>query len=174
MITPARASLAASASLGLLLVASLVAVRAPAQAPAPTPAPAAAPAPDYHPSMGDLMTMAVQPRHIKLGLAGRRRNWVYAAYELSELRNALARVARTIPIYRTSDTAALVDAMARVPLDAVEQAIRNRDAAAFGAAYGRLTAACNACHQSQDHAMVVIRVPSGEAYPDQDFAPRQP
>ena len=29
---------------------------------------------DYHPSMGDLMTMAVQPRHIKLGLAGQQKN----------------------------------------------------------------------------------------------------
>ena len=124
--------------------------------------------------MGDLMTMAVQPRHIKLALAGRHRNWAYATYELSELRNALARVARTIPIYRNSDTAALVDAMTRVPLEAVDAAIHNRDAGAFKVAYARLTAACNACHQSQDHAMVVIRVPSAEAYSDQDFAPRQP
>jgi hypothetical protein len=146
-------------------------ILAAAQAPAAAPA---APVPDYHPSMGDLMTMAVQPRHIKLALAARHRNWTYAAYELSELRNALARVARTIPIYRNSDTAALVDAMTRVPLEAVDAAIHNRDAGAFNAAYARLTAACNACHQSQDHAMVVIRVPSGEAYSDQDFAPRQP
>jgi len=41
--------------------------------------------PDYHPSLGDLMTMAVQPRHIKLGMAGKARNWEYAAYETSEL-----------------------------------------------------------------------------------------
>ena len=158
-----------------LLCAALAGTPTPAAAQASGPAPAApTPVPDYHPSMGDLMTMAVQPRHIKLALAGRHRNWAYADYELSELRNALARVARTIPIYRTSDTAALVDAMTRVPLEAVGAAIHNRDAGAFNAAYGRLTAACNACHQSQDHAMVVIRVPSGEAYSDQDFAPRKP
>jgi hypothetical protein len=53
--------------------------------------PAVTPTPDYHPSLGDLMTMAVQPRHTKLGLAGQARNWPYAQYELSELRNALAR-----------------------------------------------------------------------------------
>jgi hypothetical protein len=49
-------------------------------------APAATPTPDYHPSLGDLMTMAIQPRHTKLGLAGQERNWPYAQYELSELR----------------------------------------------------------------------------------------
>ena len=60
---------------------------------------AAAPTPDYHPSFGDLMTMAVQPRHIKLGIAGAAGNWAYAAYEVSELKNAFARIARTIPSY---------------------------------------------------------------------------
>lgn len=33
-------------------------------------APSVTPMPDYHPSLGDLMTMAIQPRHTKLGLAG--------------------------------------------------------------------------------------------------------
>jgi len=30
--------------------------------------------PEYYPSMGDLMTMAVRPRHIKLALAGQQNN----------------------------------------------------------------------------------------------------
>jgi hypothetical protein len=34
------------------------------------------------------MTMTVQPRHTKLGLAGREGNWPYAAYELHELQEA--------------------------------------------------------------------------------------
>jgi hypothetical protein len=127
--------------------------------------------PDYHPSLGDLMTSAVQPRHIKLGLAGQQRNWVYAQYELSELRNAFARVARTIPVYRTTDMAALTNAMTAMPLEAVENAIRAADAEQFTTAYARLTEVCNACHVSQDHAMVVIRVPQGAPYPDQDFHP---
>ncbi len=130
----------------------------------------APPMPDYHPSMGDLMTMAIQPRHTKLGLAGRQKNWTYAAYELSELRNAFTRIAHTIPTYRTMDTAAMIDAMTREPLAALEQAIHGADARGFNAAYERLTSACNGCHHSQDHAMVVIKIPHGEVYPDQDFA----
>ena len=129
---------------------------------------------DYHPSMGDLMTMAVQPRHIKLGLAGQNRNWEYAAYELSELRNAFARVARTIPRYQSTDMAPLMTAMTQAPLDALEQAVKGRDASQFKTAYGQLTQTCNACHASLKHAPVVIKVPDAAFYPDQDFRPRQP
>jgi hypothetical protein len=132
-------------------------------------APAVSPPPDYHPSLGDLMTMAVQPRHIKLGLAGQARNWPYAQYELSELRNAFARVGRTIPIYRTIDMTAVIGAMTAEPLNAVEQAIHAQDSRQFKAAYAQLTTTCNACHLSQDHGFVVIRVPSTNAYPDQEF-----
>ena len=133
-------------------------------------APAAANSqPDYHPSMGDLMTMAIQPRHAKLWQAGRNGNWVYAEYELSELRNAFARIARTIPTYRNADMTALIGTMTTQPLQSVEDSIRGKDVARFKTAYEQLTVTCNACHVSQEHAMVVIRVPSGDTYPDQDF-----
>jgi hypothetical protein len=125
--------------------------------------------PDYHPSLGDLMTMAVQPRHTKLGLAGQEANWPYAKYELSELRNAFTRIARTIPTYRNIDMTAVIAALTTEPLKAVEQAIDAQDARQFKAAYAGLTTACNACHLSQDHAPVVIRVPSTNPYPDQEF-----
>jgi hypothetical protein len=152
----------------LLVWSSAGSAQTPPANPAPA-TPAATPAPDYHPSLGDLMTMAVQPRHTKLGLAGRASNWPYAQYELSELRNAFARVARTIPIYRNIDMAAVIGALTTEPLNAVEQAIHAQDARQFKAAYAGLTTACNACHLSQDHAPIVIRVPVTNPYPDQDF-----
>ncbi len=125
--------------------------------------------PEYHPSLGDLMTMAVQPRHLKLGIAGKEKNWAYAKYELSELRNAFARVARTIPIYRNADLTALMNALTTAPVQELDQAIAAADPAKFKAAYAKLTSTCNACHLSQDHAMVVIRVPDAAAFADQDF-----
>lgn len=132
-------------------------------------APAVNPTPDYHPSLSDLMTMAIQPRHTKLGLAGQGKNWPYAEYELSELRNAFTRVARTIPTYRNIDMAAVIGAVTAEPLKAVEQAIHAQDARQFKVAYAGLTTACNACHLSQDHAPIVIRIPNTNPYPDQDF-----
>jgi hypothetical protein len=164
---PAIAGLAAVsiASAGPAASTALAAIPAAGGA-AASPAPTA-----YAPSFGDLMTMAVQPRHTKLGLAGESRNWTYATYELSELRNAFARIARTIPIYRTANTAELFAAMTQAPLTAVNSAITARDAAKFRAAYAQLTAACNACHASLDHAAIVIRTPSRAAFPDQRFDP---
>ena len=135
-----------------------------------TPA-AAPPAPEYHPSMGDLMTMAVQPRHTKLGLAGARKNWSYAAYELSELRNAFARIGRTIPKYQSIDAAAVLTAMTNAPLDALQQSITDASPTRFAAAYEQLTNACNSCHRSQNHEAVVIQVPKEAMYPDQNFRP---
>ena len=137
--------------------------------PAPTTATTVLAQPDYHPSLGDLMTMAVQPRHLKLGIAGKEKNWAYAKYELSELRNAFARVARTIPIYRNADLTALMNALTTEPVQEVDQAIAAADPAKFKAAYAKLTNTCNACHLSQDHPMVVIRVPDAAAFADQDF-----
>jgi hypothetical protein len=123
--------------------------------------------PDYHPSLGDLMTMAVQPRHIKLGLAGRAREWGYLTYEASELRNAFNRVARTVPTYRGQDMAAMVAANIKDPLDQLDAAIKAKDGRRFDAAYRSVTHACNTCHQGLGHPEVMIQVPHAEMYPDQ-------
>jgi hypothetical protein len=127
--------------------------------------------PDYHPSMGDLMTMAVQPRHIKLGLAGRLQNWVYAKYELGELRNEFARIVRTIPQYQSIDTAALTTAIMEAPLNSVEHAIDANSTTLFTQAFAQLTAACNACHRNRNHAPIVIKVPGETMFQDQEFLP---
>lgn len=158
-VMPAGSAAGSSSGAALAAVTPVAAV----------PVAAAVAVPDYHPSMGDLMTMAVQPRHIKLGLAGAQRNWAYATYELSELRNAFNRIGRTIPKYNGADTPAVLDAMTHAPLDSLEQAIRAGSAAQFKQAYAVLTATCNACHISQNHAPVVIKVPDAASYPDQDF-----
>ena len=154
---------------GLALAATLAAGPL-ALSPAGAQAPAAQP--DYHPSMGDLMTLAVQPRHLKIGIAGRARNWAYLGYEASELRNAFNRIARTIPTYNGSDTAALVNARIHGPLDQLEAAIKARDAKRFDAAYAEVTEACNVCHRSLNHDAVAIKAPDASAYADQDFRPR--
>ena len=132
-------------------------------------APAQTAQPDYHPSLGDLMTMAVQPRHIKLGVAGRARDWPYLAYEASELRNAFGRVARTVPTYRNSDMAGMVASNIKDPLDRLDAAIKARDGRQFDVAYGEVTHACNVCHQGLGHPEVVIQAPQAGMYPDQNF-----
>ncbi|HEX4095743.1 MAG TPA: hypothetical protein VHX64_03395 [Caulobacteraceae bacterium] len=153
---------------GIWLVLTFAAV-ALTLTPAGAPARAQTAQPDYHPSLADLMTLAVQPRHIKLALAGRARNWPYLTYEASELRNAFGRVARTVPSYRNQDMATMVAANMKDPLDRLDEAIKARDGKRFDAAYVDVTHACNACHQGLGHPEVVIQVPQGWMYPDQNF-----
>jgi hypothetical protein len=152
---------------GIAVIALACALLAAPARSADTPPPAAAP--DYHPSLGDLMTMAVQPRHIKLGAAGKDRNWAYVTYESSELRNAFGRIARTTPTYRQTKLADLFASGIIPTLDELDAAIKAKDAAKFDIAYGKLTEGCNTCHVALDHAYVVIRTPQASPYADQSF-----
>jgi hypothetical protein len=166
----------------LALSASIIAA---AQNAAPAPgdaAPAAGPAPaarpggglvilDFKPAMDDLMTMLVQPRHIKLYYAGQAKNWRLAAFELNELRSALARIGRTIPTYRNIGVDTAVASIFADHIKAVDAAIKAADPAQFTATYGEMTGACNACHVGMEHPFLVIKVPDAMNYPDQEFRP---
>lgn len=160
-------TLAILAGIAALAVFGSGNAQAPAGSPAVTPQP-------YRPGLGDLMTMTVQPRHTKLGLAGLEKNWVFAAYELHELEESFERAARVWPIYRKTNITELMAATTREPMEAVSSAIKSADPAKFAEAYGRLTATCNACHQATERGFVVIRVPKASSFPDQDFRPVKP
>lgn len=135
------------------------------------PAPAnTAPVP-YVLTMGDMMNTLIQPRHAKLGLAGRAGNWPLAAYALVEIRQAFAGIVKAQPRFHGLPVGELVDAALKSPLAAVDAAIKQQDAAQFAAAYAQLTQGCNACHASVDHPYVVIKSPDASAFPNQDFAP---
>ncbi|MFM8534163.1 MAG: hypothetical protein ACKOEC_11385 [Acidimicrobiia bacterium] len=129
--------------------------------------------PAFRPTLGDLMTAYVQPRHLKIGLAGQARNWEYLAYEVHELEETFEAIERHVPRYRN---VAMSDLMKMIedPLKAVEGAIKARDGAAFDAAYTRLTDGCNACHVATAHRMIVIVAPRSSSFPNQSFAPPRP
>ncbi len=92
-----KGSMLASAAVTVLLIAgrSIVMAQQPA-APSPN---AAAPVP-YTLSMGDMMNTLVQPRHAKLGLAGRAENWPLATYALVEIRQVFAGIKKAQPRFR--------------------------------------------------------------------------
>jgi hypothetical protein len=139
----------------------------------PTAASAQTP-PAYRPGLGDLMTMTVQPRHLKLALAGRDKNWAYAAYEWHELEESLERIATQVPKWRELDIGQLMAATVKQPLDDLEAAIKASDGQRFNTAFRQLTDACNACHKSANLAMIVIKVPDESAFPNQDFRATKP
>jgi hypothetical protein len=125
----------------------------------------------YNPGLGDLMTMTVQPRHTKLGVAGSESNWPYADYELHELKEAFDRAAKVWPKWRTFSITEMMASVTKEPIVALDQAIKAGDPGRFAAAYDQLTAACNTCHRSADCGVIVILSPTASPFPDQDFRP---
>ncbi len=132
----------------------------------------AAPAP-YVMTMGDMMNTLIQPRHAKLGLAGRARNWPLAQYALVELRQAFAGIVKAQPQFHGLPVGELVNAAVSQPLNAVDAAIGAQDPKQFAVAYDQLTRGCNACHAAVDHPFVVIKAPDSSAFPNQDFSPHK-
>lgn len=130
--------------------------------------------PPYQPGMGDLMVTIVQPRHLKLGLAGQARNWDYADYAQHELEEALETVEKHIPKWRNLDIGQLMAATVKQPLEEVEKAVKAKNAVAFDAAYRQVTEACNACHRSANLPAIVIKVPDASAFPNQEFRVTRP
>jgi hypothetical protein len=132
------------------------------------------PAQVYRPGLGDLMTMTVQPRHIRIALAGREANWPLAKYELHQLQEALDRVVQNWPRWKGLPLGGMVEAVEKGPMAAVAEAIEAKNAAQFGTAMGQLAEGCNACHQAANVGMVVIKSPDASSFPDQDFRPLKP
>jgi hypothetical protein len=128
--------------------------------------------PPYRPSLADLMSATVQPRHAKLAFAGREKNWVFAAYELKQLSDAFDRLSVQWPQWRQQRMVELVETIVRDPLFELDFAIKNKDEAKFAEYYGHLTDACNACHQAALQTPVVIQDPKESMFPNQDFRPK--
>jgi len=117
------------------------------------------------------MTALVQPRHIKLGLAGSEQNWPYAAYELDQLRETFADLAEILPKYRDLSIPEMIRSTVKEPLEALGRAIQAKDSSQFTVAYGHLTASCNVCHQSYDRAVIVIQGADGIHISRSEFPP---
>ncbi len=159
----------------IVVLAALVATAAPLIGKAQTaPGGESAAPPTYRPGLGDLMTMTVQPRHIKLALAGREKNWPYAAYELHQLEESFDRAARYWPQWRRYPIADMMSSVTKQPMAMLSLAIKNAEIEQFNSAYRQLTESCNACHQGANVGVNVIVVPDASTFPDQDFRPAKP
>jgi hypothetical protein len=160
-----------AAGLGALAIAAALSTRSVAQNPMGDAD--AEPAP-FNPQMAALMSMLIQPRHAKLGLAAKEENWPLAGYMLKELRQGFTVISRAVPRWKGLPVPDLFDAAVSQPIALLDFAIKAGEPRQFGEAYGKLTTGCNACHSTTDHPFVVINAPeSGAAFPNQDFAPKR-
>src|SRR5580698_5870012 len=125
------------APIAMLAMLLLLAARGAGLSQTPPLPPDATPMP-YAMTMGDMMNTFVQPRHAKLGLAGRAGNWPLAAYALVEIRQAFAGIVKAQPRFRGLPVAELADAAMKQPLAAVDDAIKQQDPKKFAVAYDQL------------------------------------
>ena len=123
----------------------------------------------YVPGLGEFMTSAVQPHHIKIWMAGHASNWPLAEYEAKELRETFEDIAMYQGTWNNFPIAKLAETNLVPPLDEMDKAIKDKDGAAFKKAYDKVTAACNSCHQATGNEFVKVKTPSGTDFPDQDF-----
>jgi hypothetical protein len=135
------------------------------------PNPADATPQPFNPQAGALMSMLIQPRHIKLGLAGKAENWALATYAFQQLQQGFAVVARAVPRYKGLPTGELIDAAMKQPFAVLDFAIKAGDMRQFNESYGRVTAGCNACHTTTDNPFIVIKAPEASPFPNQEFEP---
>lgn len=155
-----------------IAVTLLTAAVVTAQPKKPAPQSAAPQAPGFQPGFDDLMTMLVQPRHIKLHYAGAAKNWELAAHQARSLRASLDRIGQAIPSYIGNNVNAANATFIIPQMDAIDAAIAAADAEKFATAYKDLTDGCNECHTYMERPFLVSKIPTGpNPYPDQDFEP---
>jgi len=119
----------------------------------------------YEPGIGDIMAQQ-QERHIKLWFAGRAGNWPLADYEVDQLREGFADVNALIG----GDT---IEKNVGAAIAALEKAVDAKDRDAFTRGFDQLTAGCNSCHRTLDHAFIVIQRPASLPYSNQVFEPQK-
>jgi hypothetical protein len=130
--------------------------------------PTAVPPPEnepYTPGLGEIMARQ-QMRHIKLWFAGRAGNWPLADYEIDELKEGFDDVTKLLG-------GDIVDRHVGAPIAALEKSIGGKDRPAFVTAFDKLSAGCNACHQTLDHGFIVIERPTLLPYGNQSFTPQR-
>ena len=127
------------------------------------------------PELGQQM-LELQIRHARLWFAGDAKNWTLAAFQLAELREALAGVVEKNPDHDTMQPARLADvlpAMMDPGVKALQLAIDAKDQKKFAIAYDQLTNGCNACHTAASFDFNRFGRPKTPLLDNQLYAPEK-
>ena len=88
------------------------------------------------PTMGDLMSILIQPRHVKLWLAGHQENWPLAGYALKEIKQSFARIAAGMPQHNGAPVADLIETAMGSRSGSIDFAIKAGEPRQFTEQYG--------------------------------------
>lgn len=116
----------------------------------------------YHPELGEQM-LGLQIRHARLWYAGEAGNWLLAAFELQEIKEAFDAVVEQNPehaIFQPQRLADILPAMTKAPVIALRDAIDHGSKSEFQAAFDKLSNACTGCHKAAGNDFLVIQRPA--------------
>lgn len=125
------------------------------------------------PELGQQM-LELQIRHNRLWWAGAAGNWNLAYYMVGELGEALRGIEATngdAPELQPQKLSELMPTIMSPAIHTVQQALEQRDKAAFARAYDRLSAACNACHTEAGAGFLQIQRPKTPLLDNLRYAP---
>ena len=125
---------------------------------------ATAAAKTYMPGIEEFMNV-IQSEHAKLWYAASARNWELAAYQLGEIKEIMSDVEDLFPKFKNLPLDQMLDNVITGPIAELEKALDAKDFGKFAAGYGKLTEACNACHQATGNGFIVIQRPANPASP---------
>lgn len=128
------------------------------------------------PELGQQM-LELQIRHARLWFAGDAKHWVLAAFQLAELREALAGIVEANPEHEAIQPDRLDEVLPRMtaaPIKALQLAIDKRNSAGFAAAYDQLTDSCNACHTAYSFGFNQFQRPRTPLLDNQQYTPPPP
>jgi hypothetical protein len=134
---------------------------------------AAAPGTAEPPELGAQM-LELQIRHARLWFAGDAQNWTLSAFQISELREALAEIVATNAEHPSLQPERLAEVLPKLmdgPMRALQAAVDARDRAAFARAYDGLTAGCNGCHDVASFGFNRFQRPRTPLLDNQIYAP---
>ena len=116
----------------------------------------------YHPELGEQMP-TLHIRHARLWYAGAAQNWLLAAFELQEIKEAFDAVVEQNPehaIFQPQRLADILPAMTKAPVTALRDAIDHGSKHEFEAAFDQLSNACTGCHKAAGNDFLIIQRPA--------------
>jgi hypothetical protein len=122
------------------------------------------------PTLADLMALT-QLRQFKIWYAERVRNWRLAAYELDHFQATIDRTEKLYPTESSIAQAASIKEKSEPAMRDLRRAISEKNNPLFEAAFTRITAACNQCHEAAGVSFIVVRVPTSSPFSNQMLYP---
>jgi hypothetical protein len=122
----------------------------------------------YKPGFGEFMS-AIQAHHAKLWFAGTSKNWKLADFELKEITESI----EDIKQFETDRKETKTIGMIEPALDSVALAVSKNDEPLFEKHFKQLTNTCNSCHKANEFEFNVVKIPTVQAFSNQEFKPVQ-